>query len=281
MARRHWLALIPMTLVAGILGCGEKPGSAPSAATTSPPPKSKAVHDEDHDHLPGAHGGIVVPIGRDSYHAEAVIEQGGTLSLYMLGPDESKVIEVESQELTAYVKPAGATESIEMKLVAKPQEGDSKGRTSRFAGSLPKEAVSKPMEVTIPILRIGSERFRLGFAVEAKGHADESMPAKVTHDEEVALYLTPGGLYTAEDIKANGNQTASQKFAGFRAQHDLKPGVGEKICPVTLTKANPKVSWIIGGKTYEFCCPPCVDEFLQMAKTNPVAIKTPDEYIKR
>ncbi len=56
------------------------------------------------------------------------------------------------------------------------------------------------------------------------------------------------------------------------------PKPGEKICPITLTKANAKVAWIVGGKTYEFCCPPCVDEFVKMAKTDPDSVKAPEEY---
>ena len=50
---------------------------------------------------------------------------------------------------------------------------------------------------------------------------------------------------------------------------------------MTLTKANPKCSWIVGGKNYEFCCPPCVDEFVKLAKSNPEKVKQPDQYVKR
>jgi YHS domain-containing protein len=50
---------------------------------------------------------------------------------------------------------------------------------------------------------------------------------------------------------------------------------------VTLTKANPKCAWIVGGKTYEFCCPPCVDEFVKTAKEQPAEIKEPEDYVKK
>ena len=110
---------------------------------------------------------------------------------------------------------------------------------------------------------------------------DAATPNKVVDSDEQKLYLTPGGLYTEADIKANGNLTASQKFKGFRASHDLKPKPGDKICPVTLTKSNPECTWIVGGKKYEFCCPPCVDEFLTQAKSNPELVKKPEDFIKR
>ncbi len=68
---------------------------------------------------------------------------------------------------------------------------------------------------------------------------------------------------------------------GVKAKHDLRPKAGEKICPITLTKANPDFTWIVAGKSYEFCCPPCVDEFVTMAKTQSDQIMEPDFYIKK
>lgn len=95
------------------------------------------------------------------------------------------------------------------------------------------------------------------------------------------LYLTPGGIYTAADIKANGNQLPGQKFRGVKVNHDLMPKPGDRICPITLTKANPGYTWVIGGKEYQFCCPPCVEEFVRKARTEPGAIKPPGEYVKK
>ena len=138
-----------------------------------------------------------------------------------------------------------------------------------------------PVEVTIPIMRIAGERFRLGFASVAAVHPDESMPANLPADESARLFLTPGGKYTAADIEANGRRTGAQKFANFSPKHDLKPKPGDTICPITLTKANPACSWIIGGKTYEFCCPPCVEEFVQIAKDRPDEIEEPEAYVKK
>jgi hypothetical protein len=92
--------------------------------------------------------------------------------------------------------------------------------------------------------------------------------------------LTPGGLYTESDIQANGRTTASEKFSKFQAKHDFQPRQGDALCPVTRTKANPTCTWIIGGKKYAFCCPPCIDEFLELAKQAPEAIKSPEEYKK-
>ncbi len=270
-------AVVSAALVVG--GCSNPTSTStpePSKAapgSTGPAPKG----DGDHGHKPTAHGGIVVPIGSDSYHAEAVFEKGGILRLYTLGQNEAVVLEVEAQPLTGYVKVEGGMESESFVLSAKPQSGDKAGMTSLFVGHLPKDVAGKKVEVTIPAIRIGNERFRIAFK-SVPDAGDHGMPSKVADAEEQKLYLTPGGKYTDADIKANGGVTASAKFKGLKAEHDLKPKTGEKICPVTLTKANPRFSWVIDGKTYEFCCPPCVDEFVALAKENPAKIEPPEFY---
>ena len=251
-------------------GGGDKGSPGGTPATKS---------DGEHGHNPSAHGGILVPIGSDSYHAEAVFEKGGILRLYTLGKNEATVLEVEAEPITAYVKIEGGAESQSVVLAPKSQPGDKEGMTTLFIGHLPKEVAGNKVEVTIPSIRIGTERFRIAFKSVPEG--DHGMPSKVADDDEKKLYLTPGGKYTEADIKANGNVTASQKFKGMKAEHDLKPKSGEKICPVTLTKANSKFSWIIDGKTYEFCCPPCVDEFVLLAKEKPTEIKPPEVYSQK
>jgi YHS domain-containing protein len=286
--RKSLLVIAPFATLALVFpaGCnsGTSPGADPQAtapkAGGSPPPVPAAAPEGEHAHRPGAHGGNVVEIGRDNYHAEPVFEAGGTLRLYMLGQDEARVLEVEDQTMTAYVKPEGGTEAVPVSLKTDRQDGDAPGKTSRFVGVVPKALAGKTLEVTVPSIRIAGERFRFSFTSAGAAH-DEGVPAKLAGDEERALYLTPGGKYTEADIKANGGVTASEKFKGAKAAHDLKPRPGDPICPITLTKANAKVTWVVGGKTYEFCCPPCVDEFVTMAKEHPEQVKEPGEYVKK
>jgi YHS domain-containing protein len=106
-----------------------------------------------------------------------------------------------------------------------------------------------------------------------------AMPEKVVDAAEEELYLQPAGLYTESDIRTNGNQTASGRFKGFVARHDFNPRQGDRLCPITRTKANAACSWVIGGSRYFFCCPPCIDEFLLMAKNDPDSIKPPEQYV--
>ncbi|RIK80014.1 MAG: hypothetical protein DCC68_11840 [Planctomycetota bacterium] len=257
------------------------PSTEQSAASTHRTSTAEKDVTDEHAHKPGAHGGIIVSLGRDSYHVEAVFEQGGLLRLHVLGSDETKVQEIDAQDLLGYIKASDANEAIAVVFKPQPQPGDTAGKTSVFVGRIPADLVGKNLDVTVPSVRIAGERFRLGFTSTPQSHGEDIMPDKVGDDEERDLYLKPGGLYTEADIKANGNATASQKFAGFKSSHDMKPKPGDKICPVTMTKANPKCTWVVGGKTYEFCCPPCVDEFVKLAKENPNDVKDPDAYVKR
>ena len=94
-------------------------------------------------------------------------------------------------------------------------------------------------------------------------------------------YPTHAGKYTEADIKANGSMTAKQKYGDEMSEHDMHPKKGMKICPITDTKANPKFTWVVAGKTYEFCCPPCIDEFVKRAKERPDQIKDPGSYVKQ
>lgn len=268
------------------IGCSQSPVPTASNSNSGVPTadrqsdSAKPELDEEHPHVPGAHGGIIIPIGADSYHAEAVVEKDGLFRLFMLGADETRIHEVDIQSVKAYVKASGETDAIPIDMTATPQDGDTAGKTSQFVGKIPESAIGRAIDVTIPNMRIGTERFRVGFTTAVQVH-DTGMPAGVTGEEEQKLYFTAGGKYTEADIKANGTLTAGAKFKGFMSKHDMNPKPGELICPVTFTKANPKVEWQVNGKKYLFCCPPCVDEFVRMAKEEPDSVLEPGDYIKR
>ncbi len=267
----------------GMVGCNQASSTAKLPANAVVDSTAKKANskpsEEEHPHIPGAHGGIVIPIGSDSYHAEAVIEKDGQLRLLTLGADETRIQEVDIQSMKAYIKASGETEATPIEMMAVPQDGDANGKTSQFVGQLPKSAIGKAIDVTIPNLRIGAERFRVGFTTAVQQH-DSGMPTAVSGADEQKLYFTPSGKYTQADIDANGKLPANAKFRGFMSKHDMSPGPGDIICPVTFTKANPKIEWQVDGKKYLFCCPPCVDEFVRMAKEEPENLRLPEEYVQ-
>jgi hypothetical protein len=267
------LSILIITAALMAAGCTNSTNPGPAATAT----EAKA---SEHGHKPGQHGGTIVEIGRDNYHAEAVFGDNGSIQLYMLGKDEAQVHEVEAQTLTAHAKAEGDTKGVEITLKPHPRKDDSAGKTSVFAGTLPEALRDKRVEVTVPTIRIDGGRFRFAFRNYVEGqHA--AMPKPAASDKVKKLYLTPGGKYTAADIKANGNTTAREKYGDELTDHDDKPQKGDKICPISKTKANPKFTWVVGGKTYEFCCPPCIDEFVKTAKEKPDRIKEPGDYVQK
>jgi hypothetical protein len=286
--RSHFLASSLLTF--GLLGCsGPTDSGKPQEDTRrvdTPKQKSAEPHlaraaEGEHGHKPAAHGGIVVPIGSDSYHAEAVFEKGGIIHLYTLGRDEATILEVDAQPLNAFVKVEGSADSQSIVFRPEPQPDDQKGKTSLFLAHLPRELAGQKLEVTIPSIRIGGERFRVGFKSVPDKDDTHGMPAKREDEEERKLFLIPGGKYTEADIKANGGVTATVKFKGIKPEHDVKPKEGDLLCPISMTKANPKFTWVVGGKPYQFCCPPCVEEFVSLAKHHPEQIKEPEDYRKK
>ena len=276
-------ALTGLLLVAG---CSEihTPPPRQAAAADKPDAPAKPQAATEHGHKAGAHGGLIAEIGRDNYHAEAIFAKEGIVKLFTLGKDESRVLHVETQTLEAYARVEGDMEDVQVDFAPLRQKMDPAGQVALFRGKLPPEMWGKAVTLTVPIT-INGEAFRFRISskpAETDAHSEESspMPTKVSDAKEKELYLTPGGKYTADDIAANGNTTASQKFKGIRATHNSKPQVGDRICPISMTKANPKFTWIIGGQAYQFCCPPCVDEFVQTAKEKPDEIARPASYVK-
>ena len=281
--RNPWLWV---TIVA-TAGCGQATGGPQPVSQTAPPPKVTVPVEESggHEHKPGSHGGLIVSLGRDSYHVEALFDNLGKIRLFTLGQDETRVIDIQSKELQGFVKLEGEAQSQPLNFVPEPQPGDTEGRTSLFVAQLPEAMIGKIVEVTIPNVAIDGERFRLAFTNADRlhtnnAHEDSLMPKKVDDDEEQRLYLEPGGFYTAADIEANGNVTPYQKYRGIASTHDMNPKPGDRICPITETKANPKFVWVVGGKSYQFCCPPCIDEFVQKAKAGGDPLPDPESFIK-
>ncbi len=125
---------------------------------------------DGHEHKPAAHGGKIVSVGTDAYHAEVVFEKDGQLKFYTLAKDETKSIRVESQTLKAHVK--HDDKSHEMELKPEPQKDDPKGKSSLFVGKLPAEVIGKNVTVTIVGLKMGDETFRVEFSSEGGKHGD-------------------------------------------------------------------------------------------------------------
>jgi hypothetical protein len=136
--------------------------------------------------------------------------------------------------------------------------------------------------LAIAVLFVGLVGHRVWRAADPPTHGTApQMPPQVEGIEGRELHLAPRGKYTLADIEANGRTVPSQKYRGFQARHDFNPQMGDSVCPITRTKADPRCTWTVGGQTYSFCCPPCIDEFVKLAKEQPGQVRPPREYVKR
>jgi len=230
------------------------------------------------DHASGPHANDIVSLGNDRYHVQFVFTTDGLVKLYVLGADAARVVDVETQSLEALVTPEGRQQAHVVALQAEPQSGDAAGRTSCFVGRLPPSLDSQAVQLSVPNLRIGPDRFHVTYRRAADDHA--TMPTAAGESEAQSLHLTAGGQYTDADIVANSRTTPSQKYRDFQARHDLDPQPGDLLCPITRTKANPACTWTVGGQEYQFCCPPCIDEFVRKAKESPDPLPPPREFVK-
>jgi hypothetical protein len=111
--------------------------------------------------------------------------------------------------------------------------------------------------------------------------AEPVMPQAAAPTEQAALYESPAGRYTEADLRANGTAPAAEKYRGILASHHLNPAAGERICPVTRTRANARFAWTVDGRRYLFCCPPCIDEFVKQAKSSASPLPAPESYVQR
>jgi hypothetical protein len=225
------------------------------------------------------HGGLVESVGNN--HVEAVFDTQGGVRVYVLGLDETQMYPISAPELQADIQSPNASQVTSLTLHAAPQFGETAGHASQFIGTLPTELRRQPLSITLNVPLDGRlYRVRL----ESGAHSEPAMPTNLADrspEAERKLFLTPGGKYTQADIAANGNTVPSLKYADFVATHNMNPQKGDRLCPITNTLANPNLTWIVGGKSYTFCCPPCLREFVLRAKTKPSTIKPPEAYVKQ
>ena len=112
-----------------VLGCGVQ---SDTAVTPSAPPTPHAVHDDGHAHPDhGPHGGDLVELGHEAYHAEVVHDDAAaTVTVYLLGPDAKTAVPIDAPGLTISLVHDGAAEQFE--LAAQPQANEPAGQSSRF-----------------------------------------------------------------------------------------------------------------------------------------------------
>lgn len=83
---QKWLVLAGIFSVAAFLGCGGGNSNEYKPAAQLPVAPDEAHHGHEHAH--GPHGGYLIELGQEEYHAELVVDaKTHTLTIYLLGSD--------------------------------------------------------------------------------------------------------------------------------------------------------------------------------------------------
>lgn len=143
-------------LVLGVAGCGgdstDKAASSSGAETSAPPATVEAGHDHPSE---GPHGGSLIELGNEEYHAELVHdEQAKTVTIYILDSAAKMSVPIDATDVAINLKHEGRGEQF--KLAASADQNDTQGKSSRFLSSevelaedLDREGAEAELVVTI------------------------------------------------------------------------------------------------------------------------------------
>ncbi len=124
MRRFTLLVLVSSGLFITGLGCS---GGKSDYQKTTDLKKAPAVHEHSHSDK-GPHGGSIVELGEEEYHAEVVLDHDAhALRVYVLGKDAKTATATAAKEVT--LTPNGKDA---LTLKAAPQKGDAEGKSSLF-----------------------------------------------------------------------------------------------------------------------------------------------------
>lgn len=121
------------------VGCSDSAKPNAKAAASKSEQHNHDGHDHgDHKHGDaghahpdhGPHGGDLVELGKEEYHAEVIHDDTGKTIVYILDSSAAKAVPIKAADVTINVKRDGKGEQYQ--LVASSQEGDGEDRSSRF-----------------------------------------------------------------------------------------------------------------------------------------------------
>lgn len=131
MSRQLGAILAGLFLVASFAGCTGSGSDYKTARQIDQERQAagKPVHaGHDHDHGAGPHGGAIVELGDEEYHAEVVVDAGAhTLRVFLLGPDAKTASPIAAASVSVVTE-----DQKTLTLKAVPQEGDGDGKASKF-----------------------------------------------------------------------------------------------------------------------------------------------------
>jgi hypothetical protein len=130
---KRWILIWSFSAVAFLGGCKDQaPVPALKNGATTEVVGDAGVQDAGgHSHGSGPHGGAVADWGGGAYHVEFNVDHDAKeATVYILGSDGKTLAPIKASSLKLNInEPA-----TEITLEAKPQEGETNGKSSRFVG---------------------------------------------------------------------------------------------------------------------------------------------------
>ena len=211
------LGLLVSTL---IVGCGKKKSSTPySDAKTS---SSKTVA-EVHVHT-APHGGHLIEIKDHVYNAELCFDETTRdTTVYLLGPHAKKPLAIKETDVTINIE--HGDNEIELILHAKPQEGETDGKSSRFV----LEGKHLPESIKDEEDFVGSLSVNIN---------DEYFQAEITHDEDGDEHKSKTTDHKSKP--APKPEPAPKAKTDSKPEAKTAPKPGPKPEPKTEAKTAPK-----------------------------------------
>ena len=248
---------------AALPGCKEHKNNHAKLKSTD---KGKGTEKEG-DHGPGPHGGPMAEWGEEEYHAEFTVDHAAKkATVYILDGSHEKAPAVAPAKITK-VKIELIDGKPEQALDLQYDAAASSDKGIAFVGV--HEMFAKSTEL----------KLRISGVIDGKA---PPFTGDVTYTpKKVVLSTTPGGIYTAKDIAANGNITWREKYKARNFHDGAVAKVGDRTCPIEKgSKANAECVWVVQGQSYQFCCESCIESFLKLAHNNPAKVKDAKEYVK-
>lgn len=128
MQRSTMAGLISASLVLSGFGCSGGKSDYKKTSELSKAPAAEKPHDHHEHSAKGPHGGGLIELGDDEYHAEVGLDHDAhAIWVYVLGKDAKTPAPIAAPELT--LAPEGKDA---LTLKAAPQDGDAEGKSSKF-----------------------------------------------------------------------------------------------------------------------------------------------------
>ncbi|MBI1832083.1 MAG: hypothetical protein HYR84_11605 [Planctomycetes bacterium] len=269
----RWIRLLALFAICTSFAVVALPGCKTDKDAGKPKEQAKGddhKHKNEDDHTDtGPHGGLCAEWGsggKEEFHAEFTVDIANKKAvIYILGPDAKTVPkDLDASKIKNVMLGVRGVKGKPFTLQHDPAASGEQG----IAYTATDDVFAKPEGLNVNIQGEVNEK---PYSGDVKYQAPKKSAAN--------LFLTPGGIYTAADIKANGNTTPDVKLKGIRAKHAKDLNVGDRICPITEKKAQAEIAWIVNGQTYQFCCQPCVENFIEWAHNDTAKVKTASDYV--